>query len=351
MLENNAQAVKYIKAETLKRANSNIKNINNQIKRDFGLVGPLSLSIPSDRVHAIRWATARESFIVETNVKRVTKEAVASAVAQLNNCPYCEDAHVGSISGAGEDEIAEAISDGTWESLRDTKLKEIIRWSLNTRNPEHDIIKNPPFPAKEAPEIIGTALTFHSTNRLVSIYLEESPMPAMLTNKLIKKTALSIASKTLFKSMVVKDEPILPDESLKFIDNVPVTGDLNWAKYIPAYAKALSAKNTLLLKIEKEIIPVKSAQLLKNKIKDWHGEEMPLGRSWLTENLNGLSETEKPVARLMFLAAFAPYSIVEKDINDFRKIKSSDKELIEVCFWSIQMITNRISEWLTKSFK
>jgi len=189
ILEQNARSVKYVKTYRLRNAAGIIKEINKQIDRDFGLAGPLTLSTSSPDIHAVRWATARESYVVETHIKRVTKEIVAATISQINKCPYCEDVHSMSILSAGGSTTAEAIANGNWQLLKNNKLKEIIRWSLNTRNPKADIIKIPPFSYLEAPEIIGTALNFHSTNRLASIFLEASPMPAFLSNRLIKKNS------------------------------------------------------------------------------------------------------------------------------------------------------------------
>ncbi len=66
--------------------------------------------------------------------------------------------------------------------------------------------------------------------------------------------------------------------------------------------------------------------------------------------LKNADRSEEPVAKLMFLAAFAPYSVTEKDIAEFRQVKQTDKELVEVCFWAVQTLTNRIEGWLTQPF-
>ncbi len=348
MIEQNGQAVKYIKAVGLKDSTGTIKNINEQIARDFGLAGPLTLSTVSERVHAVRWVTARESYVVESSVKRVTKEIVAASVAQVNRCPYCEDAHGTSIVSAGDKITSKKIANGTWQTLKGEKKKQIIEWSLNTRNPNAEIIKNPPFSIHEAPEIIGTALVFHSTNRLVSIFLEESPLPNFLSGKLIKKTALKIAAKTLFKSMVEKQSTT--GDGLEFINDYPIPTSLKWSKSIPPFSKALAAEQVVLNEIEEELIPKKLAQLFIEKVNSWQGEEMPMGRSWLNEVIKPLSENEKPIAQIMFLAAFTPFAVTGKDIEDFRKAKPGDAALVEVCYWSIQLLTNRLSKWLVKPF-
>ena len=77
---------------------------------------------------------------------------------------------------------------------------------------------------------------------------------------------------------------------------------------------------------------------------------MPLGKSWLNDSIGKLPESEKPIATILFLSAFAPFTITEKDITNFRNTNGTDKELLEVCYWSIQIITIRISEWLVEPF-
>ncbi|KAA1243954.1 hypothetical protein [Aquimarina sp. RZ0] len=348
MMEQNAHTVKYIKTVGINDAKGAIKQINVQIDRDFGLVGPLSLSSISESVHAMRWANIREVFVVETNVKRVVKETIASGIAKTNDCPYCQDVHETSISSAGDTETSKAIANGTWKSLKNEKTKALIKWSLNTRNPNTEIIKNPPFTKSEATEIIGTALVFHSTNRLANIFLDNSPLPKFLTNSILKKTALNIASKTLFKTMVMKKGKA--GDSLQFIQSNAYSEKYKWSENVPTYAKTLDARDFLLDELEKELIPKKIAKIFKSKIKNWYGKEMPLGRAWLNEIIINFSESEKPIATLIFLSAFAPFTIIEKDITNFYKIKNTEKELLEVCYWSIQIITNRISEWLTEPF-
>lgn len=348
MMEQNAHAVKHIKAVGIKDAQGIVKEINLQIDRDFSLAGPLTLSTISKRVHAVRWANTREIFVVETNVQRVVKETIASGIAKTNNCPYCEDVHDTSISSAGDAETSKAITNGSWKSLKSEKIKKLIEWSLNTRNPNSRIIKNPPFSKTEAAEIIGTALVFHSTNRLANIFLDNSPLPKLLTNSIFKKSALNIASKTLFKTMVMKKGKA--GDSLQFIHNGTNSGNHKWAEYVPSYAKTLYARDSLLAELEVVLIPKTIAQIFKNKVNEWGGEEMPLGRAWLNDTICNLTEMEKPIATLVFLSAFAPFTITDKDIANFYKIKTSEKDLLEVCYWSVEIVTNRISEWLIEPF-
>ena len=96
--EKNAHDVRYLRTFGLKDAEGVIKEINQQIDRDLMIVPPNSLSTPSERVHAVRWAGIREFMVAETHVPRWTKETIASTLSKLNACPYCEEAHDTALS-------------------------------------------------------------------------------------------------------------------------------------------------------------------------------------------------------------------------------------------------------------
>ncbi len=148
--------------------------------------------------------------------------------------------------------------------------------------------------------------------------------------------------------MVLKH--VTTKESLQFIDTKNNQKQNTWAANIPTYEKSLDAQSALLNTLEKELIPKQTALIFKEKIHQWQGEEMPLGRSWLNTIIEKLPKSEEPIATLIFLTAFAPYSIQKQDILNFKKIKSSDQELLETCYWSAQVITNQIALWLLRPF-
>ncbi len=334
--EKNAHDVKYIRTYGIKDAHGIIKKINQQIADDLMLVPPNSLSTPSERVHPLRWASIREFLVVESHVPRASKETIAATISELNTCPYCEEAHETALSALGD------------KATRNEKLKAIIEWSQNTRSPHATIIQNPPFTAIEAPEIIGTALLFHSTNRLVSIFLAESMLPGIIGNKFFKKAALNFTAKTIMKDFVEKK--VEAGHALQFIGQHEIPKHLQWANSVPAYAQIFTAQESVLAEIEKDLIPPTSARILREAISAWQGEDMPLGRSWLADLTKDISEEEKSSATIILLAAFAPHTVTENDIRAFQENNPSDKDLLETCFWSIEMLTNKVATWITKPF-
>jgi AhpD family alkylhydroperoxidase len=170
--------IKYIQPVSEATAEGLVAEVYSQIKEDFGmLVEPFTLHSPSPQLLAGIWMATRES-LVTGNVRREIKEAVAATVSRINQCPYCVDAHTIMLHATSEHNVAKAISKQDDEKIQDPKIRSIVAWASATRSPDAEILRSPPFSTQDAPEIIGTAVSFHYINRMVSVLLSETPLPS-----------------------------------------------------------------------------------------------------------------------------------------------------------------------------
>jgi hypothetical protein len=85
-------------------------------------------------------------------------------------------AHSLLVAVAGRGEAAEALAGGTLEEIRDARTRGLATWAAATRTPGDELVRNPPFSEREAPEIIGTAVGFHYINRVVEVFQGHAPM-------------------------------------------------------------------------------------------------------------------------------------------------------------------------------
>lgn len=106
------------------------------------------------------------------------REAVAAVVSKLNEWPYCVTVHMAMFASSGGD--TEMLSEPTKLAPNIAGMHE---WAAATLSPDSDIIGRPEIALDEAPQIFGTASMYHYINRLVSIFLTESPvaLPGMMT--------------------------------------------------------------------------------------------------------------------------------------------------------------------------
>jgi AhpD family alkylhydroperoxidase len=101
--------IKYIQAIAPRHAEGFVEPVYAQIKRDFGKnVEPFLLHSPIPELLAGAWMACRETELVGS-VPRYIKEAVAIAVSQKNQCPYCIDAHTFMHYAENEKELSKAI--------------------------------------------------------------------------------------------------------------------------------------------------------------------------------------------------------------------------------------------------
>lgn len=164
--------IRYLTPVRPDRAPEPVARVYAQVEQEFGLLAPpISLHSPAPGPLAAAWIMLRESLIATGQVRRPVKEAVAVAVSHFNSCPYCVDVHSAAVHGLVAGPDARAVAEGRTGSLSDPELRRVTAWaSSGGRLP-------PEFPARQAPELVGTAVTFHYLNRMANVFLVESPIP------------------------------------------------------------------------------------------------------------------------------------------------------------------------------
>ncbi|GAA2409341.1 carboxymuconolactone decarboxylase family protein [Streptomyces glaucosporus] len=295
------------------RARGLVARVYAQAERDFGIIAPpLALHSGAPRALAASWLLLRETLLVEGRVGRAVKEAVAAEVSRGNSCPYCVDVHRAALEtlrrpapdapGAG---AAEWIRSGAGRGER------------------------PPFTAEEAPEILGVVLAFHYLNRMVGVFLDDSPVPAR-TPAAVRGPIL----RTVARAMSPAAGPPRPGESNGLLPAAPLPPGLEWARADPVVADALG-RSAAAVEDGARWVPPPVRRALASRLDGWDGSPPGLGRSWLGEALAGpLRPADLPAARLALLTALAPYQVTEADVASFRERYPGDRELVELTAWA-----------------
>ncbi|MEU9287038.1 hypothetical protein AB0D57_20575 [Streptomyces sp. NPDC048275] len=184
-----------------------------------------------------------------------------------------------------------------------------------------------PFPGAHAPAWIGTALSFHFINRVVS---------ALLTENLLAGTAQrfravrSPGGRSLART--VRRRPA-PGVGVAPLDN-PGPDWARGATVGPAYA-ALRAAATAGAGLLDEADRI----LVRETLDAWNGAHPSL--AW-----NVLPDRSRPGARLALLAALAPYRITDEDVAAWRKPIHSDDSLVRLVAYGAFAAVDRIESAL-----
>jgi len=312
-----------------------------QIKRDFGaLVEPFTLHAPAPQLLAGIWMATRETELVGI-VRREIKEAVAATVSQLNHCPYCVDAHTMMLHATSAHGVAAAISQVNHGEIRDPAIHQIVAWAEATRSPDDPLLQKPPFSEEEAPEIIGTAVAFHYINRMVDIFLYETPLPS---NRGWLKGMLKRMAGWYFSRAARRVKAT--GTSLTLLPEAELPADMGWTTASPTIAGAFARWAAVVEMAGQDALPTKVRALVRDHIAAWNGESPGLSQNWVEKAVTGLAEKEKPAARLALLTALAPYQIDKNIIAAFRVQQPEDDKLIAATAWASFTAARRVGTWL-----
>ncbi|GAA0379174.1 alkyl hydroperoxide reductase AhpD [Acrocarpospora corrugata] len=265
-----------------------------QVERDFGMLAPpVALHSAAPEVMAAAWMLLRESLLAQGQVARGAKELVATEVSRANACPYCVDVHGATLRGLGG-----------------------------------------PAPAEPGPlpEVVGTRLTFHYLNRMVNVFLGESPLPPEVPGGM-RGGALRVLGAMMGASA---RKPRPPGDSLRLLPDAPLPAELSWADGNPYVAGAVARATAAVAAAGERSVPEPVRDLVTAEVGKWDGTPPGLSTAWATEAAAGLAPGHRPVARLALLTAKASYQ-AGTAIDAFRATDPSDRALLEVTAWASMM--------------
>jgi AhpD family alkylhydroperoxidase len=337
--------VRYIDLRGQGRRDSEVVH---QIRRDFGMLAPpFALHLPAPDLLSAFWMTFREVMYAR-GVGRDTKEAVAAAVSATNACPYCVEAHATMLEALGGGQPAAAIASGAIDSITDPGVREVVAWARATRQPDAPILRNPPFPDGDAPELVGTAVAFHYVNRMVNIFATDSPFP--LTWQRTKPIARRIAA-PLFRKLLSRN--VTPGDSVKLLPAAELPQDLAWAAADPVIADAFARAAAAFDAAGRRALPNRVRDLVTDRLASWQGEDPGISRGWVETAVEPLPPLDRPLGRLALLAAFASHQVDAEVLDNVRTRRGpiDDRTLLVASGWASFTTARRIGGFTARHIR
>lgn len=316
---------RHVRVVPPRRARGVVADVYRQVVRDFGMLAPpVLLHSSAPDVLAASWMILRETLLAQGVAGRAAKEAVATGVSLANSCPYCTDVHGMTLAA-----LAPAPADH--EAVREWARAS----SAGTAHAE------PPFPPGEAAELIGVAVAFHYYNRMVNVFLRDSPFPAH-----VPESAKPRARQVLGGVLRSSAGGPRPGDSVDLLPAVPRQDEPDWAGdnavIATAFARAYAAVETA----GERSVPAAVRDLVRDRLATWRGEAPGISRSWVDDVVAGLSDADRPAGRLAVVVALAPYQVDDDIVAAFRATAPGDDTLVELTAWAGMAATRRISTWL-----
>jgi AhpD family alkylhydroperoxidase len=314
-----------------------------QVEREFGMLAPpIALHSPAPGPLAASWVMLRETLVAQGRASRAEKETVAAAVSLDNACPYCVTVHKAVLGGLDHGRDATALAGDQVESMADPALRDIARWARSSGQQAASGDGALLLPADQLAELAGVAMAFQYLNRMVNVFLTESPLPAAvpapvaggmmrMLGRLMRPAALSGAQ---------------PGASLTLLPEAELPAGLGWAAGSPSIADAFARAIAAVETAGALVVPEPARELVRGELAGWDGQPRGQRRSWAEDTVAGLPTDSRPAGRLALLTAFAPYQIVPSDIEEFRGGWPGDQDLIALASWASLAAARRVAAWL-----
>lgn len=317
-----------------------------QILQDFGFVpAPILMHSVVEGLFPGIWMVLRETTLVGL-VPRLTKEAISVVVSQSNRCPFCTDSHEMALAGLKRADVTSAIGDEDWGRLSDKRLAAVLQWvkcqTPPYRDGESTQKQEAPFSKDEAPEVIGTMVLFHYLNRVVNVFLKESPLPCPARMPRSKRLLEKLGGWT-FSALLTR--ALEPGRSLPFLPAAELAADLAWARTNSRLADAFSRFDKSLETAAGNTLSSAARDILRNRLADWRGEPPPVNKRWVDEALSDLREHNRLLVRIALLSALAPYQITPSEIEHARDSGASDADLLATVAWGAFSAARRHGQW------
>jgi AhpD family alkylhydroperoxidase len=317
-----------------------------QVERDFGMLAPpIALHSPAAGPLAASWLMLRETLAVQGLASRAAKETVAAAVSLENACPYCVTVHNAVLGGLDHGRDAAALADNQIESMADPALRDIARWARSSGQRAAAARGTLPFPPEQLPELAGVAMTFQYLNRMVTVFLADTPLPAVVPGPVAGRM-MRVLGRMLRTVALSGPEP---GASLTLLPAAELPADLRWAAPSPSIADAFARAIAAIETAGALAVPEQARELVRRELAGWDGQPRGLSRSWADDLAGALAADARPAGRLAVLTAFAPYQVARADIDDFRGGRPGDEQLIALTSWASLAAARRVGEWLGES--
>jgi AhpD family alkylhydroperoxidase len=324
-------------------AQSLVDQVYRQITQELGLIAdPFRLHEPVPALLAGIWSVTREIGVARS-VPWPVKEAVAAAISQSNACPYCVEIHAAVASVRTDQPLAPLLMQGRTTNISDPSLRAVVTWALATRSPGSAPLLHPPFTARQAPEIIGITMVYHYINRMVQVFLPESLLPSIVRGGWTGSVAWHVVGQKLARSREREREA---GASLQFVPAANLPSEWAFATPEPSISHALAGWAAVVERVGAEMLVPQVRTLVADFLHRWQGEDLPLSRAWVNQEVASLPEADHAVGRLALLAAVAPHQIDAQIIWAFQVQQEGDAPLVGVVAWASFQAARRIISWL-----
>jgi hypothetical protein len=325
------KTMRYLESVPRHKAQGIVAEVYDQIAEDFFVNGSLTSRSAVPDLFAAIWTGGRETVLVDDQLDRTTKEALTATLSSINDCPYCGDMMVSLVHAAERHDDAERILDENEEYITDPLLRERLLWVRAVATPGALPPSRTPFNRKQLPEVIGSLMALSDINRFSHIVMDGSPVNAPFGLQEVKAFSLRLFGGELKATHI---HPLEPGRALPLLPEAELPEDMQWAGLNPRIAGAVPRWAAAVERESEKVIPERSRRLVHDSLKQWQGEQMPISRNWVEQEVDGLDGNEHAIARLALVVAKASYQIDDGLVDEVLNYNPEQEQFLRILAWS-----------------
>lgn len=334
------KTMRYVKSVPMPKANGLIRKVYTMVERDFFINGSITSQSKVPELMAGFWTGGRETLLVSDRLDRATKEAMGGTLSYLNDCSYCADMFVSLVHGSGASQTATGIMFANEETIKDELLRSRLLWVRDaTLRNEADIV-DPPFDERQLPEAIATLFVASYVNRFSHVVMGGSPVGPLFGSQKVKDLMLRMFGVELH---VTTRQNLNPGDALTLLPEAPLPHDFDWAQPNPRIAAAYARWSGAIERQTPFAVSNTVRNIVEKSLEEWQGERMPLSRSWVDGEVEGLDGEERAVARLALVMAKASYHFDDSLVQDLLAYGADEPKLIRILAWASFLGARRVA--------
>jgi len=339
------KTMRYLKSVPRHKANGVVAEVYDQIADDFFVNGSLTSRSGVPDLFAAIWAGGRETVLVDDQLDRTTKEAMTATLSSINDCPYCGDMMVSLVHAADRHDDAAWILKQAEDRITDPLLPERLLWVRAVATPGAKPPSSTPFNLAQMPEVIGSLMALSDINRFSHIVMDGSPVNAPFGIDTVKAFALRLFGGEL---RATHRHPLEPGRTLHLLPEADLPDDMQWASPNPRIAGTVARWTAAVERESRQVIPDRTRLLVHNSLKQWQGEQMPISRNWVEQEVVGLDGNERAIARLALVIAKAPYQSDDGLVADVLEYNPEQEPFLRILAWSTFTAARHVAARISK---
>lgn len=326
--------VKYLGYVKPGKAKGLVKDIYNKANSEFGIsADPFLLHSADEHLLEAYYTLGREVLVVQGEVSRKSKDALATIVSHQNTCQYCVDAHSISVGAEGDTALMKALSENNMAFIAQHPLHSMIDW-FSGKEGQLKISE------KAFAEYLSVFFYFHYTNRMINVFVENSHVPNNRWKGLYYKMGQWFLKR--YTSRWIKPGIYQEEDADRT--------DFEWASLIDVTQGRLAHMNGLLSRNINAILAPLPLETLHKFTLGWDGNAVPMGQWWMNDVLSGYEGRARSLMRFALLMMAGHYMITASDIDEARQYLDN-VSLLTLASWSAFQAAKRLSHLKYEQFK